>query len=288
MPRTAAALAARIAVSLSRDVALAASGTEPPPSSRLGNRPPTETVTRPRHLVSCQLCSAQGSPALDALPRRYAFLVPEDEFTATQSQVREIVVLARDAMDLYESFPHQLARQIAETIASLQPNLRVLHEAVQQVAYSGIGEALQPLLRQIAEMNSISGILARQREAMASIAVSFQPLPVPTDQELWEAEAALRENLPETPEQVKRVVQLSGTIAADPRQRELIRRVGDTLKQADLSKIPPVAFSALLYCWLCHALSLPLTGEATSAQVAEYLAVVSVVLTVLFGSWPRS
>jgi hypothetical protein len=57
-------------------------------------------------------------------------------------------------------------------------------------------------------MNSISGILARQREAMASIAASFQPLPVPTPQELWEAEAALRRNFPDAPEQVEQVEQV--------------------------------------------------------------------------------
>ena len=212
----------------------------------------------------------------------------EDGFPITQSQVQEIVVPARNAMDLYEPFSRQLARQIAEMIASLQPDLRVLHEAVQQIAYSAIGEALQPVLRQMAEINSASGILVRQREAMASIAAAFQALPVPTAQKLWEAEAALRDNLPETPEQVKRVEQLSETIAADPRQRELIRCAVDTLERADLSKVPPAAVSALLYWWLCHVLSLPLTGEVTSAQAADYLGVVTVVLTVLFGLWPRS
>lgn len=121
----------------------------------------------------------------------------EDEFVITHSCVVEIVVPARNAMDHYEPFS-QLAHQIAEMVASLQPDLRVLHEALQQIAYSGIGEALQPILRQMAEMNSISGILARQRETMAAIAASFQPLPVPTAQELREAEAALRESLPET------------------------------------------------------------------------------------------
>jgi hypothetical protein len=212
----------------------------------------------------------------------------DDGFAITQSRVQEIVVPAGDAMELYEPFSCQLARQITEMIASLQPDLRMLHEAVQQIAYSAVGEALQPVLRQMAEMNSVSGILARQREAMASIAASFQVLPVPTAQDLWKAEAALRENLPETPEQVERTEQLSETIAADPRQRELIRRVVDTLEQADLSKVPPIAVSALLYWWLCHVLSLPLTGEVTSAQAADYLGVVTVVLTVLFGLWPRS
>ncbi len=212
----------------------------------------------------------------------------EDGFAMTQSQVQEIVVPARNAMDLYEPFSRQLASQVAEMIASLQPDLRPLHEAVQQIAYSGIGEAIQPILRQIAEMNSIGGILARQREAMASIAASFQLLPVPTAQELWEAEAAFRENFPETPEQIEQAEQLSETITADPRQRELIKRVVDTLEHAGLSKVPPVALPALLYWWLCHVLSLPLTGEVTSAQAADYLGVVTVVLTVLFGLWARN
>jgi len=244
----------------------------------------------------CQICSRwpiasrqrKATGPVNVLPRQYASLMSDGGFAITQSQVQEIVVPARNAMDLYEPFSCQLARQITEMFARLQPDLRVLHEAMLQIAYSGIGEALQSVLRQIAEINSASGILARQREAMASLAASFQPLPVPTAQDLRAAQAALRENLPETPEQVKRVEQVSETIAADPRQRELIRRVVDTLEQADLSKVPPVVVSALLYWWLCHVLSLPLTGEVTSAQAADYLGVVTVVLTVLFGLWPRS
>jgi len=62
--------------------------------------------------------------------------------------VQEIVVSAWNAMDSYEPFSRQFARQVAETIASLQPDLRPLHEAVQQIAYSGIGEAAQLILRQ--------------------------------------------------------------------------------------------------------------------------------------------
>jgi hypothetical protein len=211
----------------------------------------------------------------------------DDGAATTQSQVQEIVVPMRDAMDGDEPFSAQLARQLGEMIASLQPDLSVLHEAVEQIAYAHISDALQPILSQIAEMNSVSGILARQREALASIAASFRPLPVPTAQELWEAEAALREKLPETPAQVKRVEQISETIAADPRQRELIKRVGDVLEQANFSKVPPVT-SALLYWWLCHVLGLPLTGAVTPAQAADYLGVVTVVLTVLFGLRPRS
>lgn len=215
-------------------------------------------------------------------------VMPEGGIAITQKHTQEIVVPVPNTMDLYEPFSRQLGRQIAELIASLQPDLRALHEAVQQIAYSGIAEALQLALRQMAEMNSVSGIPARQQETMALIAATSQPLPVPTSQELWEAEAALRENLPGTPEQVERVGQLSEAIAADPQQRELIRRVGDTLERAGLSKVPPVALSALLYWWLCHAPSLPLAAEVTPAQASDYLGVITVVLTVLFGLWPRN
>jgi hypothetical protein len=122
---------------------------------------------------------------------------------------------------------------------------------------------------------------------MASITASFEPLPVPTAQELREAEAALRENLTGTPEQAMQVEQLSKTMTTDPRQRELIRRASEALEQADLSMVPPVATAALLYWWLCHVLSLPVTGAVTPNRASDYLGVVTVVLTVLFGLWPR-
>lgn len=76
-------------------------------------------------------------------------------------------------------------------------------------------------------------------------------------------------------------------MTSNSRQHELIKCMGDALEQADLSKVPPVALPALLYWSLCHGLSLPLTGEVTPDRASDYLAVVTVVLTVLFGLWPR-
>jgi hypothetical protein len=171
---------------------------------------------------------------------------------------------AQDVVDLYESFAGEFARQLVEMIASLQPDLRALRDAVQQILYSGVG-----------------GIVARQREEMTSFVASLEPLPMPTLRELQEAQASLRRHLPRTSDEVKRVEQLSETITADPRHRKVITRMGDTLKHADLSKIPPFALSTLLYWWLCHALSLSLIGEVTSTQASDYLSVVALVLTVL-------
>jgi integrase-like protein len=168
----------------------------------------------------------------------------EDGSAMAHWRVVEVVVPSRDASDPYVALSHQLARQLAEITTAAMPDMRTLLDRVQQFAYSGISEALQPIVRQIADINSVSGILARQRETMASITASFEPLPVPTAQELREAEAALRENLTGTPEQAMQVEQLSKTMTTDPRQRELIRRASEALEQASLV-LPRRAIAAL-------------------------------------------
>jgi len=147
--------------------------------------------------------------------------------------------------------------------------------------------AIQRTLRQMAELNSAAGILARQQDTMATIAASFQPLPVPTPQELHEAEVALRARLPQTPEQTQKVAQVAELITTNPEQQKLIERMTGTLKQADLSKVPPIAIPVLLYWWLCHVLCLPLSGEVTSDQAANYLGVITLVFTVFVSLWPR-
>lgn len=121
---------------------------------------------------------------------------------------------------------------------------------------------------------------------MATIAASFRPLPVPTPQELHEAQEALRRNLPETPEQVEEVEQRAATITADPEQRKLIERMTGTLKQADLSKVPRATIPILLYWGLCKHLGLPLDGQITTAQHGDFLAVITIVFMVAFYLWP--
>jgi hypothetical protein len=208
----------------------------------------------------------------------------EDGLSSTPSHVREIVVPARDVVHSYEPLSSAASRLAVELLASVESDLRRLRETLQEVAQ----EIVRQTLLSIEAMNSIDGILVRQRETIALIAASFQPIPIPTSQELRQAEVAFRENMPETPEQVQQVGQLSETISADPQHQVLLRRVSDALKQADLSNVPPVAVPALLYWWLCHHLGLSLTGQVTSAQSPVYLTVITVVLTVLFGMRSRS
>jgi hypothetical protein len=209
----------------------------------------------------------------------------DDGLSGVHTQVRTIVVRDQDTTDLWD-LSRRTNRQITELLASLQLDLSQLYEPVRQLSQA-LQENLQLALLQVAEASSITGLAARQQPTTA-VAPAFTPLPVPTPQELWEADAALRERLPRTAEQVEQAKQLSETIEADPRQREMIKRMRDALKQADLSGVAPIALSALLYWWLCHALNLPLTGEGTSAQTPDYLAVITLVITVLFGLRPRS
>jgi hypothetical protein len=188
------------------------------------------------------------------------------EFNPSGSRPEEIQRLMRQAQALVS-----LAEKATTFAKSIQP----------------YWPAIQQTLRQMAELNSAAGILARQQGTMATIAASFQPLPVPTTQELHEAEVALRTSLPQAPEQIQEIVQLAESITVDPEQQKLIERMTGTLKQADLSKVPPIAIPVLLYWWLCHVLGLPLSGEVTPVQAANYLGVITLVFTVFVSLWPR-
>lgn len=202
------------------------------------------------------------SPAEFTPPR-----LPQADIERLVRQAQQLASLARDAQQMAD-----MQKRAAKFARSLQPHLPTVQET----------------LRQMAELNGTAGIVNRQREAMASITTSFKAAPVPTPADLHEAEAALRCNLPETPEQIGEVAQLAESISADSEGRTLIEHITRALTRADLSEAPRVAIPVLLYWWLCHALRLPLTGDVTPAQQAAYIAVVGVVVTVLFYLWPSS
>lgn len=213
----------------------------------------------------------------------------EDGFVIAP-EVRKIIVHARQAelTGLGEPFAQDFARRIVEPLtAALQPHMEELAR-IQAVLAVAATRQLQGVLRQMAESNGVSGILARQQDAMARVAASFRPLPVPTPQELHEAELALLRNLPETPRQIKEVGQFAESIADDAEKRKLIENMIGALKKADLSTMPRSMTSGLLYWWLCHSLGLPLSGEGLQAtQQGNYLVVITIVLMVLFAPWPN-
>jgi hypothetical protein len=66
----------------------------------------------------------------------------------------------------------------------------------------------------------------------------------------------------------------------------LIERMTETLKHADLTKVPRVTIPILLYLGLCHQLGLPLDAHITAAQHGDFLGVITIVLMVMLYLWP--
>lgn len=209
------------------------------------------------------------------------------DFVPPSLPTEEVQRLARLAEELAPLL--QQARQMAPLLQQAQPMTALAEEAIR------FAEIIKPhwpvireTLRHVAELNSAAGILARQREAMATIEASFRPLPVPTPAELEEARASLQLNLPATPEQIEEVEHRAATITADPERRKLVERMTDALKQADLSKVPRATIPVLLYWLLCKEFGLPLNGHVTPSQHADFLGVITIVLMLAIYLWPRS
>src|SRR5258708_6542117 len=135
--------------------------------------------------------------------------------------------------------PPVILRKLADGLRGIQPladQIRPLTESAARISESlrPQMDAVRVALDQMAGSNSIGGVMARQREAMAAIQSRFTDWPVPAPAELEEARASLQRNLPETPEQVEEIGQRAATIEADSEQRSLIERMTGALKQADL------------------------------------------------------
>jgi hypothetical protein len=144
---------------------------------------------------------------------------------------------------------------------------------------------LEATFGQMAESNSPAGIRARQRDAMTSISSRLQDavkarhhLPVPTPQELYEAEAALRSRAPQTPEQAEEVSQFAAQMTADSEKRKLIERLIGGLTSDDVARLTPYAVLVLLYWWLCYVTGLPLIGKPLPSQDPAYLAVIGILV----------
>jgi hypothetical protein len=182
-------------------------------------------------------------------------------------QAHDLGPLIRDVQQVVE-----VQRDAVELVRSLSPFLPVVQDA----------------LRQMAEWNSPSGILARQAVAMAAIEASFLSRAAPTPAEMEEARASLQRNLPETAEQAGEVEQRAATIAADPEGRKLVERITTALKQADLSKVPRAVVPVVVYWLLCRDLGLPFDGEVTPAQHADFFGVLAIVVVIWVYLFPLS
>lgn len=124
--------------------------------------------------------------------------------------------------------------------------------------FTELAQSLQPhldsvkaTLDQLAAQNSPAGILARQQDTLARIAASFgsnlHPLPVPTPQELSDAEADLRARvLPEAPEE--ELQQAVEKIPADPEKLKLAAFLTDLLQRAASISTPWAVF--VLVFWV--------------------------------------
>jgi len=149
--------------------------------------------------------------------------------------------------------PEYMERFIAETDRWAKS---VLHVEPPPAEVIRTVQALQPqidgvmaAMEQLAATSSVAGILARQQESFARMAESFAAtyrLPVPTPQELSEADVALRARvLPGTTDQ--ELQEAVAEIPADPEKLKLAAFLIDVLRRAASISPTPYAVFVLVF-----------------------------------------
>lgn len=132
---------------------------------------------------------------------------------------------------------------------------------------------MRAALEQMARDNSVRSILARQRETMAFIAAQGLR-PVPATQELYAAEAALRRQLPTTPEQAAEVQQAASEVTANLRKRKVVERIRAAFNEVDVAGLTPWGVLVLVTWLMLRMASEP--GQTPSND----LVVISIVIAI--------
>jgi hypothetical protein len=155
-------------------------------------------------------------------------------------------------------FASVLNRKQEESYSALRDAARDLAIAVH--TDSAAWSAVNVTLRQIAAENAVDAILARQSSAMAGISNSFRLsnwriLDAPdrlSEKEMQEAEADLRDHIPDITSKLSEIEERAKEISADPEKRTAIQRISD-VANAHLSQLSPFAVVIVLW-WLLASL----------------------------------
>jgi hypothetical protein len=135
-------------------------------------------------------------------------------------------------------------------------------------------------LEQLAVDNSIDGILLRTREAMAGIQNSLiqycrtSPGPEQSgslETELAQAEADLRERLPEIATKLPQVEKATEDIVANPQTRKAVERISAAVKNTTASKLSPVGLLVML--WWLFVVAFPTSAANEVAVLALWYTV---------------
>jgi hypothetical protein len=152
-----------------------------------------------------------------------------------------------------------LASRLPESYAALRDAAK--DAAIGLHFDSAAWEAVNRTLRQMASESSVDAILARQQAAMAGISNSLgsrgQGLvrDVPTATDMQEAEADLRNRLPEITSDFLDIQATAKKITADPEKRNAIDRIAAVINE-NLAQLSPIAFLIVLW-WILAMLPNP-------------------------------
>jgi hypothetical protein len=192
---------------------------------------------------------------------------PDDFGPLNEAQRQALVKIAeqmRPTLEAAASIANQMRPALeaaARTAELLQPHLAHFN-------------AVSQTIRQMTQDMRIQGIYARQQATFEAIAASFPAvtvrLPVPTTQQLWDAERQLQEIDPDDEEQVEAIAEAVAELPQDAEKLGMVTALNELLRQ-----IKTAATNRYAVFLFVFALALLINPVVVSAFALAYAVFVS-------------